>query len=170
MLASSCFDKFRSSQKWSRLLAIRTLATEANIPLPRSPPPTPRSNLASSATNQLHPTVSPEVQAELQGILSDFRAPIRYAAAYGSGVLKQAGYSSKDKPMLDFLFGVTHPSHWHDLNMQDHRDHYAFLARLLGSSIVSWIGVNTGAGLWFNVECVVNGRVRFPPCLLFFRD
>lgn len=77
--------------------------------------------------------------------------------------MKQAGYESakakEEQPMLDFLFGVTHPSHWHDLNMIDHRDHYSFLARLLGSTIVSYIGEEIGAGFWFNVECLVKGRI-----------
>lgn len=40
-------------------------------------------------------SVEPSVAEELEQIVSHFRAPIRYAFAYGSGVFKQAGYTSK---------------------------------------------------------------------------
>ena len=61
--------------------------------------------------------------------------------------------------MLDFLFAVSHPSHWHDINLAQHPSHYALMARMLGSGVISWFQENTGAGLWFNVDCVVKGRV-----------
>lgn len=36
-----------------------------------------------------------DMHKELEAILGEFRAPIRYAFAYGSGVFKQKGYSDK---------------------------------------------------------------------------
>ena len=109
--------------------------------------------------NQRITAESEELQAELEAILSQFRAPIRYAFAYGSGVFKQSGYSAAQKPMLDYIFAVSHPSHFHSINVNQHPDHYSLLSRLLGSDIVSFVQQKIGAGVWFNVECVVNGRV-----------
>jgi translocator assembly and maintenance protein 41 len=37
----------------------------------------------------------PQLQRDLDAIVQEFRAPIRYAFAYGSGVFKQKGYSEK---------------------------------------------------------------------------
>lgn len=109
--------------------------------------------------NQRITAESEELQAELEAILSQFRAPIRYAFAYGSGVFKQSGYSAAQKPMLDYIFAVSHPSHFHSINVNQHPDHYSLLSRLLGSDVVSFVQQKVGAGVWFNVECVVNGRI-----------
>jgi translocator assembly and maintenance protein 41 len=51
---------------------------------------------ASFGRNQLDTsvrTIDTQLQADLEAILAEFKAPIRYAFAYGSGVFKQAGYS-----------------------------------------------------------------------------
>ena len=39
--------------------------------------------------------VDPLIAEELEEIVAHFRAPIRYAFAYGSAVFKQAGYTAK---------------------------------------------------------------------------
>lgn len=100
-----------------------------------------------------------QLQRDLEAIVQEFKAPIRYAFAYGSGVFKQKGYSEKEKPMLDFVFAVSHPDHWHSINIAQHKDHYSFMARMFGSSVVSIMQNKVGAGVWFNVECLVNGRI-----------
>lgn len=41
-----------------------------------------------------------EVQKDLEEVMAAFKAPIRYAFAYGSGVFRQDGYS--DKVRLSF--------------------------------------------------------------------
>lgn len=99
-----------------------------------------------------------DLQKDLESIMQDFRAPIRYAFAYGSGVFKQKGYDKKDKPMLDFVFAVSHPNHWHSINIHQNKDHYSLLARTFGSNIISILQNKVGAGVWFNVECQVRGR------------
>ena len=67
----------------------------------------------------------------------------------------------QDKPLLDFVFAVSHPSHWHAVNMQQHPEHYSLPMRLLGSDAVAWMQEKgLGAGVWFNVEVEVNGKVR----------
>lgn len=44
--------------------------------------------------------------------------------------------------------------------------HYSPLMRLLGSDAVAWMqDKGLGAGVWFNIEVEVNGRVRRPPPL-----
>lgn len=101
----------------------------------------------------------PQLQRDLEAIVQEFRAPIRYAFAYGSGVFKQKGYRENEKPMLDFVFAVSHPNHWHSINIAQHKDHYSFIARMFGSNVVSILQNKVGAGVWFNVECMVHGRI-----------
>ncbi|BGP43781.1 Mitochondrial translocator assembly and maintenance protein 41 [Rhodotorula kratochvilovae] len=104
--------------------------------------------------------VSEEVQRDLEDVLKHFTAPVRYAFAYGSGVFRQKGYTDKDKPLLDFVFAVSHPSHWHAINMQQNPQHYSLPMRLLGSNAVSWMQEKgLGANVWFNVDVEVNGKL-----------
>ncbi|KAI6101862.1 mitochondrial matrix Mmp37-domain-containing protein [Pisolithus sp. B1] len=115
--------------------------------------------------NQLLP-VSDSTRALLEQIVRSFDAPVRYAFAYGSGVFEQTGYdhvdgdivdTSKpkrkqnraDKPMLDFIFAVNHPDHWHSINMHQYPGHYPLHARMLGSSFVTKVQ-EMGPGVWFN--------------------
>jgi translocator assembly and maintenance protein 41 len=57
--------------------------------------------------------------------------------------------------MLDFMFAVTHPAHFHSINMQQHASHYPLHARMLGSSYVSRIE-EIGPGVWFNAYIPMN--------------
>ncbi|KAG0197317.1 Mitochondrial translocator assembly and maintenance protein 41 [Mortierella sp. GBA30] len=84
------------------------------------------------------------------------KAPIRYAFAYGSGVFAQKGYDGKKKPMVDFIFGVSHPQHWHSLNIQANPHHYSMLGRL-GSKAVATAQERFGAGVYFNPFVEING-------------
>ncbi|KAJ6477426.1 mitochondrial matrix Mmp37-domain-containing protein [Mycena vitilis] len=119
--------------------------------LPRLPP--------TFGRNQLLP-VSNSTRALLESIVEQFDAPIRYAFAYGSGVFEQDGYpvksSAADSPMLDFMFAVTHPAHFHSINMQQHPNHYTLSARVLGSSYVSTVQ-DIGPGVWFNAFVPMSG-------------
>jgi len=58
--------------------------------------------------------------------------------------------------MLDFVFAVTHPDHWHSINMHQHPGHYPLHARALGSSFVSQVQA-FGPGLWFNTFVPMHG-------------
>lgn len=58
--------------------------------------------------------------------------------------------------MVDFIFGVSHPEHWHDINIQQNPHHYSSL-RLLGSGAVSKFQDKIGAGVYFNPFVQVNG-------------
>ena len=49
---------------------------------------------------------------------------------YGSGVFKQAGYTSKDKPQIDMIFVVEDMRKWHKENMKLNRKDYSFIGRL----------------------------------------
>ncbi|GAA6059148.1 hypothetical protein JCM10212_003895 [Sporobolomyces blumeae] len=138
-------------------------------PNPIAPPPetarVPRKRItsvtdlpATFGRNQII-AVPEEVQRDLQDVLGAFKAPVRFAFAYGSGVFRQKGYTAEDKPLLDFIFAVSHPSHWHAMNMQQHPDHYSGLMRLLGSNAVAWLQEKgLGAEVWFNIEVDVNGK------------
>ncbi|KAG6909148.1 hypothetical protein DXG01_001900 [Tephrocybe rancida] len=114
--------------------------------------------------NQMLP-VTDSTRALLEDIVSQFDAPIRYAFAYGSGVFEQEGYEASqdetEKPMIDFMFAVTHPAHFHSINMHQHPQHYPFHARLLGSSYVSRLG-EVGPGVWFNPYVPMGGvRIKY---------
>ncbi|KAI8984411.1 mitochondrial matrix Mmp37 [Mycotypha africana] len=93
--------------------------------------------------------INEDLKQQLKDVISEFNAPIRYAVAYGSGVFQQSGYDQKQKPMVDFIFGVSHPGHWHDINIQQNPHHYSGL-RLLGSGAVSRLQEKVGAGIYFN--------------------
>ncbi|KAH7384917.1 mitochondrial matrix Mmp37-domain-containing protein [Cadophora sp. MPI-SDFR-AT-0126] len=126
-----------------------------------------------------HIVINDEFKEALRQILWQFRAPIRYAFAYGSGVFPQskqtAGSSSatsihpKPPPavvkaqggspkMIDFIFGVSYTQHWHSLNLHQHRDHYSALGSL-GSGAVSAVQDKWGAGVYFNPFVTVNGTL-----------
>ncbi|KAJ6256282.1 hypothetical protein Dda_8779 [Drechslerella dactyloides] len=108
---------------------------------------------AFGANQYMH--INEELRQSLRQLLWQFKAPIRYAFAYGSGVFSQ-GTSSSEKPMIDLIFGVTYTQHWHSLNLTDHRDHYSFLGRL-GSGVVTRVQDDFGAGVYFNTYVELNG-------------
>ncbi|OJA09427.1 hypothetical protein AZE42_03071 [Rhizopogon vesiculosus] len=166
--------------------SLTTDSTTANQtippPLPLSKPETskprqsrlyPRPRPAIPHHHQALPTLPPtfgqnqvlrvpdSTRALLEDVVGSFEAPIRYAFAYGSGVFDQAGYekqkgSNDDRPMLDFIFAVTHSDHWHSINMQQHPGHYPLHARVLGSSFVSKVQ-ELSPGLWFNTFVPMKG-------------
>ncbi|KAF4276468.1 hypothetical protein CNMCM8057_004573 [Aspergillus fumigatus] len=123
-----------------------------------------------------HMIINQEFKEALRQILWQFRAPIRYAFAYGSGVFPQSGSaagSSQCHPsapaaiqnmqqgkgkMIDFIFGVSYTQHWHALNLSQHRDHYSALGST-GSYMVSQVQDKFGAGVYFNPYVTVNGTL-----------
>ncbi|KAI5286345.1 Mitochondrial translocator assembly and maintenance protein 41 [Ascosphaera aggregata] len=127
----------------------------------------------SFGVNQ-HMRINEEFKEVLRQILWQFRAPIRYAFAYGSGVFAQTGNASgmsrvhpsapesvqkmqkAGAKMIDFIFGVSYTQHWHDINLRDNRSHYSGLGSL-GSYAVSQIQDKMGAGVYFNPYITVNG-------------
>lgn len=120
--------------------------------------------------------INEEFKEALRQILWQFRAPIRYAFAYGSGVFSQSGSPSSEKQvhpsapaaiqnmqqgkgkMIDFIFGVSYSQHWHSLNLNQHRNHYSGLGSL-GSYMVSQVQDRFGAGVYFNPFITVNGTL-----------
>ena len=124
-----------------------------------------------------HILINNEFKEALRQILWQFRAPIRYAFAYGSGVFSQTG-STSARPssvhphpdpaistvqggsgkIIDFIFGVSYTQHWHSLNLHQHRDHYSAVGSL-GSSLVSRVQDKWGAGVYFNPYVTVNGTL-----------
>lgn len=125
-------------------------------------------------TNQ-HMIINQEFKETLRQILWQFRAPIRYAFAYGSGVFQQSGAATGETchpaapasiqkvqqgggKMIDFIFGVSYSQHWHSLNLNQHRDHYSAIGSL-GSYVVSQVQEKWGAGVYFNPYVTVNGTL-----------
>ena len=123
-----------------------------------------------------HIVINEEFKEALRQILWQFRAPIRYAFAYGSGVFPQSAKSTTgtslhpnppeaiskvqggNQKMIDFIFGVSFSQHWHSLNLQEHKDHYSSLG-YLGSYAVSKIQDSLGAGVYFNPYVTINGTL-----------
>lgn len=126
-----------------------------------------------------HLLIEHEFKEVLRLVLWQFKAPIMYAFAYGSGVFPQskdgAGATEAEfsavhpkaplavqkaqsggPKIIDFIFGVSHTQHWHSLNIRQHRDHYSGFASL-GSGAVSAVQDRWGAGVWFNPYVTVDG-------------
>jgi len=126
-----------------------------------------------------HIRINEDFKESLRQVLWQFKAPIRYAFAYGSGVFgqKSSGGNTADAlsphpnppkavqewqkggaKVIDFVFGVSHTQHWHSLNLAQHPDHYSGLKWLPNSSaIVSHMQDDWGAGLYYNPYITVNG-------------
>ncbi|KAJ3245057.1 Mitochondrial translocator assembly and maintenance protein 41 [Chytriomyces hyalinus] len=121
---------------------------------------------ASKATTQDPHKQSSDVWASehLQHILQHFDAPIRFAAGYGSGVLKQDGYGLNPNvkpPMVDLIFGVTHPEHWHSLNLRQNPSHYSFVSAL-GAKSVTALQEKWGANMYFNPDVQIGEqRIKY---------
>ncbi|KAI5117928.1 hypothetical protein M0805_002007 [Coniferiporia weirii] len=155
----------------SSSLASSPIPPAAHLSRPRarlSPSPRYPTNSRPQAIPSLPPnfgqnqllSVPNSTRAFLEDIVSQFRAPVRYAFAYGSGVFEQDGYASMKEdgktPMLDFMFAVKHPDHWHSINMTQFPGHYPLHIRALGSDFVSKVQ-GVGPGVWFNTFVRVNG-------------
>ncbi|KAJ2803873.1 Mitochondrial translocator assembly and maintenance protein 41 [Coemansia furcata] len=97
-----------------------------------------------------------ETRDVLSGVMKRFSAPIRYAFAYGSGVYRQTGYGGASKPMVDLIFAVSHPDHWHALNISQNRSHYSFMGTL-GSNAVAFVQERLGAGVYYNPFVEIDG-------------
>ncbi len=72
-----------------------------------------------------------------------------FAFAYGSGVFRQKGYSDKDKPMVDFLFGVGSAFDWHKNNLIKNAEDYSLTARTFGTGFVNYLH-DKGAKVYYN--------------------
>ncbi|KAJ1991434.1 Mitochondrial translocator assembly and maintenance protein 41 [Dimargaris cristalligena] len=97
----------------------------------------------------------------LHEIVGQFRAPVRFAFGYGSSVFKQARQEKGNESLVDVILAVTHPQHWHSLNMQQNPHHYSAL-RLLGSAAVNYVQDQIGAGVYFNPYVNINGmRLKY---------
>lgn len=124
-----------------------------------------------------HIKVNEEFKEALRQMLWQFKAPIRYAFAYGSGVFTQSSATSSTMvsphphpsqaivkwqkgggKVIDFIFGVSHTQHWHDVNIKQHPEHYSFL-KTFGSGLVSKVQDGWGAGVYFNPYITVNGTM-----------
>ncbi|KAF8456653.1 mitochondrial matrix Mmp37-domain-containing protein [Terfezia claveryi] len=125
-----------------------------------SPPP----NLPHEFGSNQYMHVDDGLKEHLRALLWQFRAPVRYAFAYGSGVFSQGTSTptpmdkSRKKPMIDLIFGVTYTQHWHSINIAQHRDHYSFLGTL-GSKVVAHVQDDFGAGVYFNPYVELNGTL-----------
>ncbi|KTW28952.1 hypothetical protein T552_01582 [Pneumocystis carinii B80] len=92
----------------------------------------------------------------LKSVLWKFKAPIRFSFAYGSGIFKKK--RNDKKPMIDFIFGVSHAQHWHSLNLLYNKDHYSFLKQF-GSYSISYLQENIGGNVYYNPYIKINDMI-----------
>ena len=126
-----------------------------------------------------HIKINEDFKEDMRQVLWQFKAPIRYAFAYGSGVFGQSnttgggadGLSPHPNPskavvewqsggakIIDFIFGVSHTQHWHSLNLAQNPHHYSGLKYLpYSSAAISKVQDSFGAGVYFNPYITVNG-------------
>ncbi|PLW06061.1 hypothetical protein PCASD_24236 [Puccinia coronata f. sp. avenae] len=87
--------------------------------------------------------------------------PIRFAFVYGSAVFPQKSRplgrpGASPPPIRDFVFPVSHPGHWHSINLHHNPHHYSLPARLVNSPAIASLQEHAlGAGLWFNLRANV---------------
>ena len=108
-------------------------------------------------SNSLSKAHSTEAMSSLNEVVSSFKAPIRFAFAYGSAVFRQTNQPMSDG-LVDFVFAVNHPEHWHWLNIQQNAHHYSFL-KYFGSRAIANIQTSYGAGIYYNAYVNINGIV-----------
>mgnify|MGYP002096811184 FL=1 len=81
------------------------------------------------------------------------RPEVVAAFGYGSGVFKQLGYDSKEKPQIDLILIVNDMKLWHKENIKKNPKDYSFIGRnfFLNSSIDEIKGI-TGITYQSNIE------------------
>ncbi|WWC67994.1 uncharacterized protein I206_101913 [Kwoniella pini CBS 10737] len=100
---------------------------------------------------------------QLRPLIDTFEAPIDWAVAYGSGVMKQAQTKPGDSPSLvDLLLSTSSPIDFHTINLRQNPSHYPLHARLIGAKGISHIQENWGANVWYvtNVK-IGNTSVKY---------
>ncbi|KAF9233302.1 Mmp37-domain-containing protein [Melanogaster broomeanus] len=157
---------------------VRSLTADSTTHTPDPPPPPPPSMTDGTKPrpSRLYPRPRPAVRDQRQALptlppsfgrnqLLPVPNSTRALLEDIVGVFEQAGYQKSvdgkqkgkdDGPMLDFVFAVTHPDHWHSINMHQFPGHYPLHARALGSSFVSRVQ-EFGPGLWFNTFVPMHG-------------
>lgn len=86
------------------------------------------------------------------------RPKVKGAYGYGSGVFKQSGYTSKDKPQIDMIFVVEDLKKWHLENIKLNPKDYSFTSKLyFKSASVLKLKGNTGIVYLSNIE--ENGNI-----------
>ncbi|WVQ98103.1 hypothetical protein IAU59_005225 [Kwoniella sp. CBS 9459] len=103
----------------------------------------------------------PDQQASydrLRPIIDTFEAPIDWAVAYGSGVMKQAQVKPGDPtPMTDLLISTPSATEFHSTNLRQNPSHYPMYARLMGGAGIGWAQEKLGAGIWYVTMVEING-------------
>ncbi|KAJ3087870.1 Mitochondrial translocator assembly and maintenance protein 41, partial [Quaeritorhiza haematococci] len=66
--------------------------------------------------------------------------------------------SSSKPPMIDLVFGVTHPAHWHSLNIRRNPSDYSSFTKF-GSGAVTYLQENFGGQIYYNPYVEVDGMV-----------
>jgi translocator assembly and maintenance protein 41 len=63
--------------------------------------------------------------------------------------------------MIDFILGVTHPQHWHSLNMRQNPSHYSCVKHF-GPNAVAHLQEAYGGRLYYNADVNMKGvRIKY---------
>lgn len=124
-----------------------------------------RSYSTPAQQKSAHPTTAYD---RLRPVISTFRAPIDWAAAYGSGVLPQASYKppapGEAGPLTDLLIATPDAEVFHNINLAQNPGHYPVYARWMGGKGIGWVQEKWGAGVWYVTMVDMNGVVS---CFFF---
>ncbi|WVR04672.1 hypothetical protein IAU60_001683 [Kwoniella sp. DSM 27419] len=94
----------------------------------------------------------------LKPVIDTFHAPVDWAVAYGSGVMKQAKTKPGDPPSLtDLLLSTPSATVFHSVNLRQNPSHYPLYARLIGGAGIGWAQEKLGAGVWYVTMVEING-------------
>ncbi|KAL3684339.1 hypothetical protein R1sor_002361 [Riccia sorocarpa] len=81
----------------------------------------------------------------------EFLPPVEFAFSYGSGVFPQpADRAMQEKPMIDYILGVSSPADWHTKNIDKNPHHYSSWLAKFGGNWVSGVAEKVGVGVHFN--------------------
>lgn len=89
------------------------------------------------------------VQPFYAKILSKFPQNFSFCFAYGSGVKQQLTKGQPSSNMIDMIFCVDDPFHWHETNLNINKSHYSGL-KYFGPNLIAKFQENSGAKVYFN--------------------
>ncbi|KAL2649580.1 hypothetical protein R1flu_017708 [Riccia fluitans] len=95
--------------------------------------------------------------AEPLGILP----PVEFAFSYGSGVFPQpADAAIHEKPMVDYILGVSSPAEWHTKNIDKNPHHYSSWLAKFGGNWIRFLALQRRLGSEFTSIRLFHGKTR----------
>lgn len=148
-------------RKWTREIMIRTVIRRSYYQWskPRFASIIENGSMAITGKQEARSVVSSTGNSQLSVLVDKNFSNLEFAFGYGSGVLKQSGYSKDDVPQIDLIFGTGGDvSAWHDENLSRNSQHYSGLKYFGGSKMILLVQ-GMGAGIYFNPYVPIDGSM-----------